>query len=58
MPHSLRRRRKSVAALKLSAEARERTDRDRRKRRLDSQSAEENDIRLSSETLSAYTNSV
>ena len=38
VPHSLRRRRKIFAALKLSVE---RTDRDRRKRRLDSESAED-----------------
>ena len=49
---------KFVASTKFSAEARERIDRDRRKRRLDSESAEENDTRLSSETLSAYTNRV
>ena len=49
VPHSLRRRRNLS---QLSAEARERADRDRRKRRLDSESAEEKDTRLSSETLS------
>ena len=49
---------KFVAATKFSAEARERTDRDRRKRRLGSESAKEKDTRLSSETQSAYTNSV
>ena len=42
-----------------TAKARERRDRDRRKRGLDSESAEEKETRLSSETLSnAYTNSV
>ena len=45
VPHSLRRRRKIVAALKLPR----RIDRDRRKKRLDSESAEENETRLSSE---------
>ena len=51
VPHSLRRRREFVASLKLSAEARERRD---RKRRLDSESAEEKDTRLSCETQTAY----
>ena len=51
VPHSLRRRRNIVVALKLPRPESV-DDRDRRKRRLDSESADEKETRLSSETLS------
>ena len=51
VPHSLLRRRKIVVALE-TAVARECRDRDQRKRRLDPESVEEKETRLSSETLS------
>ena len=47
VPHSLRRRRKIVAALKLPS-----VETEMEKKRLDSESAEEQETRLSSETLS------